>query len=81
MKKIIYILAVVSGILVIDSCNSSDLELTNPNTLSPDTFFTTANQVESSVNATYALLQTRGLYSRNIFFALDLMGQDAKGNP
>jgi len=81
MKKIIYIIAVVSGILVIDSCNSSDLELTNPNTLSPDTFFTTANQVESSVNATYALLQTRGLYSRNIFFALDLMGQDAKGNP
>jgi len=81
MKKIIYILAVVSGILVIDACDSSDLELTNPNTLSPETFFTTANQVESSVNATYALLQTRGLYSRNIFFALDLMGQDAKGNP
>jgi len=81
MRKIIYILAVMSGILVIDSCDTSDLELTNPNALTPETFFKTANQVQSSVNAVYANLQTRGLYSRNIFFAMDLMGHDALGNP
>jgi len=81
MKKIKYIVAVTLGILTLNSCDTADLELTNPNTLSPDTFFTTAAQVESSVNAAYANLQTRGLYARNFAFAMDLMGQDAAGNP
>ena len=81
MKKIIFIIAVVSGVIFINSCDSNDLELTNPNTLTPDTFFKTSDQVQSSVNAVYANLQTRGLYSRNIFFAMDLMGHDALGNP
>lgn len=81
MKKIKYIIAGMVGILLVNSCDSADLELTNPNTLSPDTFFKTESQVESSVNAAYANLQTRGLYGRNFFFAMDLMGQDATGNP
>ena len=81
MRRIKYTIIILSGIFLINSCNTNDLEQTNPNELSPETFFATAAQVESSVNATYALLQTRGLYSRNYFFAMDLMGQDAKGNP
>ena len=81
MKKIIYVIAIVSGILVIDSCDTKDFDLTNPNELSPETFFKTPAQVESSVNATYANLQTIGLYARNYFFAMDLMGHDALGNP
>lgn len=71
----------MSGILAINSCDTKDLELTNPNALSPETFFKTKNQVQSAVNACYANLQTRGLYARHIFFALDLMAQEAKGNP
>ena len=81
MRKINYIIAVLSGIFLINSCDTNDLELTNPNTLSPAAFLKTADQVEAAVNAAYANLQTRGLYGRNYFFALDLMGQDAKGNP
>jgi starch-binding outer membrane protein, SusD/RagB family len=81
MKRIAYIIVAISGILLTNSCDTDELELTNPNTLSPETFFTTEAQVRSSVNATYANLQTRGLYGRNYFFALDLMGQDALGNP
>ncbi|PAM93313.1 RagB/SusD family nutrient uptake outer membrane protein [Flavobacterium sp. IR1] len=81
MKKIKYIVAAMFGILIINACDTADLELNNPNTLSPDAFFKTEAQVESSVNAAYANLQTRGLYARNLSFALDLMGQDASGNP
>lgn len=80
MRKIKYIVVVLSGIFAINSCDTKDLELTNPNELSPETFFTTKTQVQSSVNAAYANLQTRGLYARHIFFALDLMAQEEKGN-
>ena len=81
MRKIRYIVVILSGICVINSCDTKDLELTNPNALSPETFFKTKNQVESSVNAAYANLQTRGLYARHLFFALDNMSQENKGNP
>jgi len=81
MRRIKYTIAILSGIFLINSCDTKDLELTNPNTLSPETFFGTAAQVQSAVNAAYANLQTRGLYSRNYFFAMDLMGGDALGNP
>ena len=81
MKKIKYIVVVLLGIFAINSCNDSDLELTNPNQLSPETFFKNEVQVQSAVNAAYANLQTRGLYARHIFFALDNMAQENKGNP
>ncbi|SNR30187.1 RagB/SusD family nutrient uptake outer membrane protein [Flavobacterium sp. ov086] len=81
MRKIKYILIVLSGVLTITSCDTGELELTNPNTLSPETFFKTEAQVQSSVNASYAGLQTRGLYGRNFSFAMDLMAHDALGNP
>ncbi|MDI1256178.1 MAG: RagB/SusD family nutrient uptake outer membrane protein [Flavobacterium sp.] len=80
MKKIKYLVAVLTGIVIINACETGD-QLTNPNTLSPETFFKTEAQVQSSINACYANLQTRGLYSRNYFFAMDLMGHDALGNP
>jgi len=81
MKKIKYIIIVLSGVLTITSCDTGELELTNPNALSPETFFKNETQVQSSVNASYANLQTRGLYGRNFSFAMDLMAHDALGNP
>ncbi|HEX8459808.1 MAG TPA: hypothetical protein VF623_00195, partial [Segetibacter sp.] len=81
MRKIKYLAIVLSGIFAINSCDTKDLELTNPNDLLPESYFSTGRQVQASVNAAYTNLQTRGLYSRNLFFALDLMGQDTKGNP
>lgn len=80
MKKIKYIVIVMSGIFAINSCDTKDLELTNPNELAPETFFKTPAQVEASVNATYANLQALGLYGRHIFFALDNMSGENVGN-
>src|SRR6187431_3471410 len=81
MRKIKYIVAVLFGILAINSCSDKDLELSNPNGLAADEFFVSEVQVQSAVNAAYANLQTRGLYARHIFFALDNMSQENKGNP
>lgn len=58
-----------------------DLDLTNPNQLSPETFFKNEVQLQSAVNATYANLQTRGLYSRHMYFMMDNMSQENAGNP
>lgn len=66
---------------MIHSCNEDRLELTNPNQLSPESFFKTEAQVQSAVNAAYANLQTRGLYSRHMFFMMDCMAQENSGNP
>lgn len=63
------------------SCDENDLELTNPNQLSPETFLTTPAQVQSAVNAIYVNLQTRGLYSRHMFFMMDNMSHENAGNP
>lgn len=81
MRKIKYIIVMMSGIFAINSCDTKDLELTNPNELSPETYFKNEVQVQASVNAAYANLQVRGLYARHIFFALDNMSQENKGNP
>ncbi len=63
------------------SCSENDLELVNPNTLSPDTFFTDGAQVESAVNAAYVNMQTFALYGRLLFYMYDNMSQENSGNP
>jgi len=80
MRKITYISILLSGIFLINSCDTKDLDLTNPNELSPETFFKTEAQVQSAVNAAYTNLQTQGLYVRHSFFSLDNMAQDNEGN-
>jgi tetratricopeptide (TPR) repeat protein len=81
MKKIKYTVVVLLGFLAINACDTKDLELTNPNELLPETYFTREVQLQASVNAIYSNLQTRGLYARHLFFALDNMSQENKGNP
>ncbi len=80
MKKIKLILAAFLSILATHSCSDKDLELVNPNQLSPDTFFTTESQVQSSVNAAYANLQTFALYGRLLFYMMDNMSHEQSGN-
>lgn len=63
------------------SCDESNLELVNPNALSPETFFTNEEQLRSAVNASYAQNQTNALYSRLLFYMYDNMGQDNSPNP
>ncbi|MBF4471627.1 MULTISPECIES: RagB/SusD family nutrient uptake outer membrane protein [Flavobacterium] len=81
IKNIKFILVIFAGIYIINSCSDKDLELTNPTTLSPETYFKTKDQVESSVNAAYANLQTTALYTRLYFFELDNMSHENAGNP
>ncbi len=77
-NKIIISLVLVFGVLI--SCNEDALFKTNPNELSPETFFATTAQVESAVNAGYASLQERGLYARHMFFMMDNMAQENSRN-
>ncbi|MCK5277711.1 MAG: RagB/SusD family nutrient uptake outer membrane protein [Cyclobacteriaceae bacterium] len=80
MKFIKYILAGFICVVAINSCNLN-LDLTNPNELSPDTFFQNEVQLKSAVNASYTSLQTRGLYARHMFFMMDNMAHENGGNP
>jgi hypothetical protein len=67
---------VFSALVLLFSCKSDKLELTNPNQLSPDTYFTTAAQVESAVNAVYGSLQTTGMYNRGMWYGNDNMSHE-----
>lgn len=64
------------GIVTINSCDTKDLELANPGALSPETYFANETQVEASVNAAYANLQTVALYGRLIWYMMDNMSHE-----
>jgi tetratricopeptide (TPR) repeat protein len=84
MKTFKFIIAralLICALVLIGSCDAKKLELTNPNELSPATYFKTASQVQSAVNAAYGNLQTRGLYNRHIWFGYDNMSHENCGNP
>lgn len=80
-KVILSVITLFTLAVIINACSERDLELVNPNGLSPETFFKTEAQVQSAVNAAYANLQTRGLYSRHMFFSQDNMAHENGGNP
>jgi len=63
----------ITMLLFLYSCDVNKLELTNPNELTPDTFFKTEAQVQQAVNAVYANLQTDGLYQRTLYYSMDFM--------
>ncbi|MGB8359264.1 MAG: RagB/SusD family nutrient uptake outer membrane protein [Bacteroidales bacterium] len=67
---------VLSALVLLFSCDANKLELKNPNQLSPDTYFTTAAQVQSAVNAVYGSLQTTGMYNRGMWYGNDNMGHE-----
>ncbi|WP_020532354.1 RagB/SusD family nutrient uptake outer membrane protein [Flexithrix dorotheae] len=75
-----YILGFFITTFLMVSCKP-DLDLVDPNQLSPDTFFKNEVQLQSAVNAIYANLQTRGLYARHMFFMMDNMAHENAGNP
>lgn len=80
MKTYKFILIALLGGFIIHSCSDKDLELSNPNQLSPDTFFSNESQVQSAVNAAYANLQTVALYGRLIWYMMDNMSHEQSGN-
>ena len=80
MKKYKIIFLLLTGVFAINSCSTSDLELSNPNQLSPETYFANEAQVQASVNAAYANLQTVALYGRLIWYMMDNMAHEQSGN-
>lgn len=81
LKKYFIPALFLSALALTFSCDPDKLELTNPNELSPDTYFTTEAQVKSAVNAIYGSLQTTSLYNRHIWFGCDNMSHENIGNP
>lgn len=69
------------AVVIISACSESDLELVDPNQLSPETFFKTEAQIESAANSVYANLQTGSMWNRSYPYYYDLMGGDAAENP
>jgi hypothetical protein len=72
---------VFSALVLFFSCNADKLELTNPNNLSPDTFFKTAAQVQSAVDAVYGSMQTTGMYNRGMWYGNDNSSHENTCNP
>ncbi|MEM9685498.1 MAG: RagB/SusD family nutrient uptake outer membrane protein [Bacteroidota bacterium] len=81
MKTYRFFFTIIIFLLLINSCSEKELDVIDPNNLSPESFFKTEAQVQSAVNAVYANLQTRGLYSRHMFFSHDNMSHENAGNP
>ncbi|HJZ41644.1 MAG TPA: RagB/SusD family nutrient uptake outer membrane protein [Bacteroidales bacterium] len=79
-RKIFIPALIFSALVLPNSCKEEKLELTNPNQLSPETYFKTAAQVQSAVNAAYGSLQTTSLYNRHIWFGYDNMSHENSGN-
>ncbi len=79
--KYMSIALLFSALIINNSCDSDKLALTNPNELSPETYFKSEAQVQSAVNAAYGNLQTIGLYNRTIWFAYDNQSHENCGNP
>ncbi len=76
MKKQILIL--IFMVFLISSCETNDLELSNPTAISTTTFPTNLEELKGGVNATYSPLQTQGLYGRYLFYMYDYMGDDVQ---
>ncbi|MEN9918697.1 MAG: hypothetical protein RL662_1133 [Bacteroidota bacterium] len=71
MKKIIYI------ILTIFIFHSCDVDVTNPNAITTKTHWKTEKDAENGVNAIYNMFYKSGLYSRWMWFRLDLTSDEA----
>jgi len=76
MKKIVLITAMIGVFLSFSSCNEEELNLDNPNALTTDQFWVTPNDAELGVNSIYAMFYKDGLWSRWLYFRLDLTSDE-----
>ena len=76
MKKIVLITAMIGIFLSFSSCNEEELNLDNPNALTTDQFWVTPNDAELAVNSIYAMFYKDGLWSRWLYFRLDLTSDE-----
>jgi hypothetical protein len=77
MKKILKLLSVSFAFVGLTSCDESMLELKNENQYNFETYFLAPAQFNEAVIATYAVLNHKGMFSRDYYFMADLMGNEA----
>ena len=77
-KKIIYVslLTVLLTILITISCNKSDLDKSNPNSVASTSYFNTSSQLVEATNAIYSAWHGYNLVGREWFFIHDLRSDD-----
>lgn len=80
ISKYIYRLLLVVLTLHIASCQEELLDVPNPNTLTQDEFWVSENDARLGVNAIYAMFYKPGLWSRWIYFRLDLTSDEGYSN-
>jgi len=76
MKKILLYSTLLGSLLFFSSCNEEELNLNSPNALTTDQFWGNPNDAELGVNSIYAMFYKDGLWSRWIFFRLDLTSDE-----
>jgi tetratricopeptide (TPR) repeat protein len=74
--KLRAIIFYTSIIFLIWGCNESLLDKTNPNQLTPDNYFKTADELSTGVNSIYAIMQGNSLVGREYFFLHDLRSDE-----
>ena len=67
-------------ILLFSSCKKTILDVENPNTLTEDVFWKTESDAQKGLNAAYAMFYKPGLWSRWIYFRLDLTSDEGFSN-
>src|SRR5688500_8694619 len=80
MKKVLLI--VIAVVSIVTSCNEDLLNTQNPNQVTDDAFYTTLDQIGTSVTAIYAVLQGNRMVGREYFFVHDTRSDEMKaGGP
>lgn len=76
MKRLL--LLVIAVVSIVTSCDEDLLNTKNPNQITDDAFYTTLDQIGTSVTAIYAVLQGNRMVGREYFFVHDLRSDEMK---
>lgn len=76
MKKILLYSTLLGALLFFNSCNEDELNLNSPNALTADQFWKTPSDAEKGVNAVYAMFYKDGLWTRWMYFRMDLTSDE-----
>jgi hypothetical protein len=76
MKKVL--LLTIAFVSIVTSCSEDLLNTNNPNQIVIDDYYTSLDQIGTSVNSIYAVLQGNRLVGREYFFVHDLRSDEMK---
>ena len=81
-KSILFFAFILILLLSMNACDTNNLELNDPNSLSTlvEEFPKNESEFLAGINATYSPLQSQGLFARWMHYVLDNMGLDNQAN-